>query len=167
MRASRAAKNTNGEHAGYGSRVCSSFTPLFMRLWYTDFQVVQVITKYSNSRLAPVLLWRGSVAALLVVAQPHWHVVESSLMRVVMFHGPWQKRVFHKYRVDSEVEIKTLLSGVMGADAPAGDGSAEEPSRAVAVLQLLAAVLEESPSNRQSFAQLSGTPVIMHHCLKW
>ncbi len=44
------------------------------------------------------------------------------------------------------------------ADAPAGDGGAEEPSRAVAVLQLLAAVLEDSPSNRQSLAQLSGAP---------
>ena len=51
------------------------------------------------------------------------------------------------------------MSGLIGADAPAGDGGADEPSRAVAVLQLLAAVLEESPSNRQSFAQLSGAPL--------
>lgn len=60
------------------------------------------------------------------------------------------------------MEIKTQMSDMMGADAPAGDSGAEEQSRAVAVLQLLAAVLEESPSNRQSFAQLSGAPLSMH-----
>ncbi|KAK9836952.1 hypothetical protein WJX81_002248 [Elliptochloris bilobata] len=58
--------------------------------------------------------------------------------------------------------VAVLLPLLEQLDAPAGDAGTGEPSRAVAVLQLLAAVLEESPSNRQSFAQLSGAELVAH-----
>jgi hypothetical protein len=42
------------------------------------------------------------------------------------------------------------------ADAPSTEEGSEEASRAVDVVHLISAVLEESPHNRQSMIQISG-----------
>ena len=74
---------------GVETRNATVLTPLLMRLWYSDFEVIQAIAKYSNFKIT-VLLWRGCVATLLMSAQYRWHVVELLLVHVVMFHGRWQ-----------------------------------------------------------------------------
>ena len=46
------------------------------------------------------------------------------------------------------------------ADAPSSHPASATESRAVDVVRLLSAVLEDSPSNRQSMLQISGQPQV-------